>query len=54
MSWGRVRAGAGRPRGSKNRRTLEVEARLEALGCDPIEEMARTAMNPEVDLALRA
>jgi len=33
----------GRPKGSPNKRTLEVTARLAALGCDPIEGMAKIA-----------
>src|SRR5689334_10116780 len=34
----------GRRRGTPNRRTGEVAERLAALGCDPIEGMARIAM----------
>jgi len=41
---GGKRPGAGRPKGAKNKRTLAVEQRLAALGCDPIEGMARIAM----------
>lgn len=33
--------------GTPNRKTADVVARLEALGCDPIEGMARLAMDPE-------
>ena len=35
----------GRAKGTPNRKTQEVVERLEALGCDPIEGMARIAMN---------
>ncbi len=34
----------GRKAGTKNKRTEEVDARLKALGCDPIEGMARIAL----------
>jgi hypothetical protein len=43
----------GRPKGSKNKQTLAVTDRLEALGCDPIEGMARIAMDESADLSLR-
>ena len=36
--------GPGRPKGSKSRRQLAVEAKLEELGCDPITAMATLAM----------
>ena len=35
----------GRVAGTPNKRTQDVIERLEALGCDPIEGMARIAMN---------
>jgi hypothetical protein len=35
----------GRKKGTPNKRTLEVTERLAELGCDPIEGMARLAMN---------
>ena len=35
----------GRQAGTPNKRTLDVIANLEALGCDPIEGMARIAMD---------
>lgn len=44
----------GRPKGSKNKQTLAVTERLEALGCDPIEGMAKLAMDEKVDLGIRA
>src|SRR5215210_7287293 len=43
-----------RPNGSKSKQTLAVIDRLEALGCDPIEGMARIAMDEKVDLSIRA
>lgn len=43
----------GRVAGTPNRRTLEVTERLEALGCDPIEGMARIAMDMAAPLELR-
>ena len=44
----------GRPKGSKNKATLEVERTLGELGCDPISAMAVIAMNKKNDLNLRA
>ncbi|MEI7658898.1 MAG: hypothetical protein WCK33_12625 [Phycisphaerae bacterium] len=35
----------GRTKGTPNKRTVEVMEKLEALGCDPIEGMARLAMD---------
>lgn len=35
----------GRTKGTPNRRTLEVKLLLENIGCDPIEGMARLAMD---------
>ena len=46
--------GPGRPRGSRNKRTLDVEERLRELGCDPIEGMARIAMDEAVPIEVRA
>jgi hypothetical protein len=37
----------GRPKGSKNKRTIEVEATLARLKCNPIEGMALIAMGLE-------
>jgi hypothetical protein len=45
---------SGRPKGSRNKLTLEVIDRLGALGCDPIEGMARIAMDENADLSIRA
>src|SRR5919109_1554618 len=44
----------GRQKGTPNKRTLVVTERLEALGCDPIEGMARIAMDENTELSLRA
>ena len=44
----------GRPKGSRNKQTLAVTDRLEALGCDPIEGMAMIAMDEKAELTLRA
>ncbi len=44
----------GRPMGSKNKLTLAVTDRLEALGCDPIEGMAMIAMDEGAELSIRA
>jgi hypothetical protein len=41
----RGRKTGGRTAGTPNKRTAEVVERLEALGCDPIEGMARLAMD---------
>jgi hypothetical protein len=44
----------GRQRGTPNKKTMAVDDRLEALGCDPIEGMARIAMDETAELSLRA
>jgi hypothetical protein len=44
----------GRLAGTPNRRTVEVLERLEVLGCDPIEGMARIAMNATTPVEVRA
>lgn len=51
---GGARPGAGRPKGSKSKATLDVEEKLRKLGCDPIEGMALIAGNPENGVDLRA
>jgi len=43
----------GRIKGTPNKRTLEVMLRLENIGCDPIEGMARLAMDPSNSPELR-
>ena len=45
--------GPGRPRGSRNKRHLAVEAKLAELGCDPITAMALLAMDEAVAIELR-
>ncbi len=51
-NWGGKRPGAGRPKGSENKATVEVRESLERIGCDPIEGMARVAMNDTEALGL--
>ena len=43
----------GRQKGTPNKATADVQARLEALGCDPIEGMARLAMDQDNPPELR-
>jgi hypothetical protein len=45
--------GSGRKAGTPNKRTQEVMERLDALGCDPLEGMARIAMDKSAALELR-
>jgi hypothetical protein len=47
-------SGQGRPKGSKNKINVDVAERLAALGCDPIEGMARIAMDKGAPLDIRA
>ena len=47
MAHGGKREGAGRGKGSKNKATIEVQDKLKELGCDPIEALARVAMEAE-------
>ncbi len=44
---GGARPGAGRPKGSRNRRTEGVQQRLDSLGCDPVEGLGRIAQQAE-------
>lgn len=44
----------GRKAGTPNRRTVEVQQKLDALGCDPIEGMAQLAMDDTNPPELRA
>jgi hypothetical protein len=44
----------GRTAGTPNRRTTDLMERLEALGCDPLEGLARIAADPTTDTTLRA
>ncbi len=50
---GRAKTG-GRRKGTPNRKTVEVQEKLTALDCDPIEAMARIAMDQENPIELRA
>lgn len=50
---GGKRPGAGRPKGSKNKRSLEIQERLDELGVDPIEGMAVIAMDPTTSPELK-
>lgn len=49
----RGRKTGGRTAGTPNKRTAEVTERLDALGCDPIEGMARLAMDAANPAELR-
>lgn len=44
-NWGGKRSGAGRPKGSENKATVQVKEVLEQTGCDPVQGMAWVAMN---------
>jgi hypothetical protein len=44
----------GRKRGTPNRRTVDIEEKLAALGCDPIAGMAEIAMDKGQPIELRA
>lgn len=44
----------GRKAGTPNRRTADIEEKLAALGCDPIEGMAKIAIDETRDISLRA
>jgi hypothetical protein len=44
----------GRKAGTPNRRTVELQQKLDSLGCDPIEGMARLALDPNNAPELRA
>ena len=49
---GGKRPGAGRPQGSRNKRTEAVEELLERVGCNPIEGMAMIAINNKAALGI--
>lgn len=53
MSKGGSRPGAGRPKGASNKRTQEIQERLDELNCDPIEGMAMIANDTSLDHSLR-
>jgi hypothetical protein len=46
--------GPGRPKGSKTKQQLQIEEKLAALGCDPIEGMALIALDENNPIELRA
>lgn len=50
---GGARPGAGRPKGKPNKRTQEIQDRLDELDCDPIEGMAMIAVDPTSDPNLK-
>lgn len=54
MARGGARPGAGRKKGSPNKRTRTIEEKLAALKCDPIEGMARIALDEANDIQIRA
>lgn len=45
--------GSGRKKGQPTKLTLEARIRLEELGCDPLEGMARIAMDTKAPIELR-
>ena len=45
--------GPGRPPGMKNKRTVALEEKLEAMGCDPVTFMATVMMDAEQPIELR-
>lgn len=45
--------GPGRPKGSKDKRTLNVEETLAKLGLNPIEQMARFVLDESLDMTHR-
>ncbi len=47
---GGARPGAGRPKGSRNKRTEDIEDMLERLGCNPLEVLAMIAINDKASL----
>ena len=44
----------GRIAGTPNKATADLQTKLDALGCNPIEGMARIAMNRRAPVAVRA
>lgn len=44
---------SGRPKGLKNKKTLQIEAMLEKLGCNPIENMVTMLKDVNVDNAIK-
>lgn len=54
MARGGARPGSGRKKGSPNKRTKTIEEKLASLKCDPIEGMARIALDESNDIQIRA
>ena len=48
-----TKTGGGLRTGSKNIDRLSIEAKLAALGCDPIEGLARIAIDESIEMGLR-
>ena len=44
----------GRMRGTPNKRTLDIQVMLDRLGCNPLEGMAKLAMNEATPIEIRA
>jgi|SRR5580693_2354150 len=44
---------SGRSKGTPNKITSDLRALLDELGCNPIEGMARIAVNPKIEIAIR-
>lgn len=53
MARGGARPGSGRPAGKPNKRTQEIQDRLDELDCDPIEGMAMIAADPTASQELK-
>jgi len=53
MAHGGKRQGSGRPTGSPNKRSREIQERLDAMDVDPIEGMAMIASDPTVTPELK-
>ena len=43
----------GRQAGTPNKATADLQAKLSALGCDPLEGLARIAMNPRTPVGIQ-
>tara|TARA_R100000458_G_C8270903_1_gene245624 strand:- start:379 stop:669 length:291 start_codon:yes stop_codon:yes gene_type:complete len=53
MTHGGKRQGSGRPAGSPNKRSKEIQERLDAMDVDPIEGMAMIASDPTITPELK-
>jgi hypothetical protein len=53
MPRGGKRPGAGRPPGARNRRTVELQRRIEASGDTPVEFLTKVYRNGELELPMR-